>query len=77
MDLEQFITLLGNHDFLFKIILIVTSILYGLFALILSVQIKNLNKIINQIDFSSFFNLVTLIHFLGAIAIIFLSVVFL
>ena len=69
--------LFSDQDFLFKIFLIVVTSLYGLFALILWVQIRSLNKIIDQIDFSPVFNALGFLHLLGALALIFLSVVFL
>lgn len=67
----------SDQDFLFKIILIITTIFYGLFAIILAVQINSLNKIIDQIDFSPFFNTIALVHVVAAIALVFLTVVFL
>lgn len=67
----------SDQDFLFKIILVILVSLYGLFALVLAIQIKNLNKIINQIDFSPVFNLLSLIHVGATIALLFGAVVFL
>jgi len=67
----------SDQDFLFKIIITILISFYGLFSLVLAVQIRNLNKIIDQIDFSSFFNFLSLVHVGATIALLFAAVVFL
>lgn len=77
MDSQVFINFFFNQDFLLKIFLLVLISLYGLFALILSIQIRNLNRIINQINFAPIFSLLATIHFAAAIALLLFTVVFL
>ncbi len=71
------VSFFSDQNLLFKIGLVVLIALYGLFALIVAIQIRNLNKIIDQIDFSPFFNFLYLVHVGATIALLFAAVVFL
>ena len=71
------VSFFSDQDLLFKIGLVVLIALYGLFALIVAIQIRNLNKIIDQIDFSPFFNFLYLVHVGATIALLCAAVVFL
>ncbi|OGH15962.1 MAG: hypothetical protein A3C30_03945 [Candidatus Levybacteria bacterium RIFCSPHIGHO2_02_FULL_40_18] len=72
-----FLKIFSNQDALFRIILIILISIYGLFALILFLQIRNLNRIINQITFSPIFIVFTLVHLLATVALLFFAVLFL
>jgi hypothetical protein len=78
METINFIlNIFSNQDALFRIILVVLIVLYGLFALILFIQIRNLNHILNQTAFSPIFILIALIHLLATFALLFIAVLFL
>ncbi len=72
-----FINIFSNQDALFKIILVVLIALYGFFALILSIQIRNLNRIIDQVTFSKVFIMLSTAHFIVTLALLFFAVLFL
>jgi len=72
-----FLNIFSNQDTLFRIILIILIAIYGLFALILFIQIRNLNRIVNQIAFSPVFIVLALIHLLAILALLFFAVLFL
>lgn len=75
--IDFFINIFSNQDSLFKIILVVLIALYGFFALILAIQIRNLNRIIDQITFSPIFILFSTVHFIATLALLFFAVLFL
>lgn len=78
MDIINFLlNIFSNQDVLFRIILIILIAIYGFFALILFIQIRNLNLIINQITFSAIFILLTAGHLFATLALLFFVVVFL
>ena len=71
MDIIQLIdSLFSNQDIIFRFVLIVLIALYGLFALIVAIQVGNLNKVVNQIGFSPVLNALAVIHFVAAIALL-------
>ncbi len=72
MDLLN--NLISSQDFIFRFALIILISLYGLFALIVAIQIGNLNKIVNQIGFSPFLNTAAVLHFFATIALLVLAV---
>lgn len=72
--LELTSSLFTSQDLIFRLALIVLIALYGLFALIIAIQINNLNKVVNQIGFSSILNLAAVLHFFAAIALLIISV---
>lgn len=75
MEIVDFIfALFSNQDFLFKIALLILIALYGLFALIIYVQIISLNNILNQINFSPIFKALGFIHFALALALLVFAV---
>lgn len=76
-SLDVLVNFFSDQDLLVKIGLVVLIVLYSLFALIVAIQIRNLNKIIDQIDFSPFFNFLSLVHVGATIALLFAAVVFL
>ncbi len=75
--IQFFINLFENQNILLKIVFMILISLYGLFALILVFQIRNLNKIVNQITFSPIFTLAALIHLGITVALLLFTVVFL
>lgn len=75
--IDLIFSLFENQDFLFKIALIILTSFYGLFALIVNIQIFNLNRILNQITFSPVFKILGVAHFIAALALIALTVLFL
>jgi hypothetical protein len=78
MELIQFlIDIFSNQDAIFKVILLILIGIYGLFALILAIQIRNLNRIINQIRFSPIFTILASGHLVAALALLLFSMVFL
>jgi len=75
MDLISiFSDLFASQDLIFRIGLIILIALYGLFALIVAIQINNLNRVVTLIGVSGMLNLFALVHFFGAIALLLLSV---
>ncbi len=72
--IQFFVNLFSNQDFLFKITLTTLLGFYGLFALIVAIQINNLNKVLNQIGFSSIFNILAAIHLITALALLIFAV---
>lgn len=72
-----FLNILANQDSLFRIILIILIALYGLFALILFIQIRNLNRIVNQVTFSPVFIVLAFVHLTITLALLFFTVLFL
>jgi hypothetical protein len=73
--ISQIMNLMANQDVIARFSLIILSALYGLFALILSIQIANLNKVVRQIGFAPIFNFLAYIHLAGALALLLFSVV--
>lgn len=67
-------SLFSSQDLIFRLALIVLVALYGLFALIVAIQISNLNKVVNQIGFSGILNFAAVTHFFAAIALLIISV---
>ena len=66
--------LISSQDFIFRFSLIILISLYGLFALIVAIQIGNLNKVVNQIGFSPFLNAAAVAHFFATIALLVVAV---
>lgn len=66
-----------NQDLLIRFTLLILIAFYGLFALILVIQINNLNRTIKQIAFAPIFNLLAIIHFFAALALLLAAVLFL
>lgn len=70
-DLAQnIITIISNQNFVAKTVLIVTSVLYALYALVLARQIYILNNLVRQVNFSPLFKFVALIHAIIAIGLL-------
>lgn len=74
-NLDVLVNFFSDQNLLLKIGLVVLTVLYSLFALIVAIQIRNLNKIIDQIDFSPFFNFLSLVHVGATIALLFAVVI--
>lgn len=68
------LALFQNQDFLFKIALLILIALYGLFALIVYIQIVSLNNILNQISFSPIFKALGFLHFALTLALLVFAV---
>lgn len=51
-----------DTDLIVRLFLLVTAAMYGLFALVLAFQIRNLNKTIRQATFSSVFTFFSFLH---------------
>lgn len=75
--IDFFLNIFSNQDSLFRIILIILIALYGLFALILFIQIRNLNRIVNQVTFSPVFIVLAFVHLATILALLFFTVLFL
>ena len=75
MDIGAIIAgIFGSQDIILRFALIILIALYGLFALIVAIQINNLNRTINQIGFSSILNMFAIIHLFAALALLILAV---
>ena len=61
---------LFNQDLFISIVLLVLLIIYGFYALVLSIQIKTYNNILTQAGFASFFTLVGYLNVTAAIILI-------
>lgn len=59
---QTIVTILSDQDLISKFILIILISLYTLFAIVIMVQIRVLNRIINQIHFSEIFKFLALLH---------------
>lgn len=78
MDLMTFIQgLFSSQDIIFRFGLLILIALYGLFALILAIQVNNLNRVVNQIGFSSVLNVITFLHLIASLALLGATVLFL
>lgn len=78
MDIASTVSsLLTSQEIIFKIALIILIAIYGLFALIVAIQISNLNRVVNQIGFSSVLNFLAVLHFFASLALLILAVLFL
>ena len=76
-NIDVLISFFSDQNLLFKIGLVVLIAIYSLFALIVAVQIRNLNRIINQINFSPLFTLAAFLHLGITVALLLFAVVFL
>jgi len=61
---------LFSQDLFISIVLLVLLIIYGFYALVLSIQIKTYNNILTQAGFASFFTLVGYLNVAAAIILI-------
>ncbi len=78
MDIAGFInSLFSSQDIIFRFGLMILIALYGLFALIVAVQINNLNRVVNQIGFSGVLNFIALTHLVASLALLGATVLFL
>ncbi|HVZ67520.1 MAG TPA: DUF5657 family protein [Patescibacteria group bacterium] len=75
--INQILSIFSDQDGLFRFALIILISLYTLFALIILIQIRSLNRIINQVKFSPIFFFLAFNHFLAAIALLVFTVLFL
>ena len=70
-------SIIGSQDIIFRFALIILIALYGLFALIVAIQIGNLNRVVHQVGFSGILNFLAVIHFFTALALLAFAVLFL
>ena len=70
-------SIFSSQDFIFRFVLIILLSIYGLFALVIAIQIGNLNKVVNQIGFWLILNVFAIAHFFAAIALLVVAVLFL
>lgn len=78
MEIAQLIMhLFSDQNTIARIALVILIAFYGLFALIVAIQINNLNRVINQIGFAAIFNLLAFLHLSGALALLVFTVLFL
>lgn len=78
MDISSIISsLLSGQDIIARFALVIFIALYGLFALIVAIQIGNLNRVVNQIGASAFLNFLAVLHFGVALALLVIAVLFL
>lgn len=75
MDIATLIAnFFASQDIIVRIGLIILIALYGLFALIVAIQISNLNRVVNQIGFSGILNFLAVVHFFLSIGLLILAV---
>ena len=75
MDLTSIISqLLNSQDVIVRFALVILIALYGLFALIVAIQIGNLNRVVHQIGSSSVLNFFAILHFGATLALLVLAV---
>ncbi|HVT01196.1 MAG TPA: DUF5657 family protein [Patescibacteria group bacterium] len=77
MDINSILAIFSDQNGLAKFALIVLIGFYSLFALIILIQIRNLNRIVNQIKFSPIFTFIAFNHLLAALALLVFAVLFL
>ena len=61
---------LFNQDLFISIVLLVLLIIYGFYALVLSIQIKTYNNILTQAGFATFFTLIGYLNVAASIILI-------
>ena len=61
---------LFNQDLFISIVLLVLLIVYGFYALVLSIQIKTYNNILTQAGFATFFTLIGYLNVAASIILI-------
>lgn len=75
MDIASIISqLLNGQDIIVRFALVVLLALYGLFALILAIQIGNLNRVVHQVGSSGVLNFLAIFHFGAALALLVVAV---
>lgn len=67
-------SIIESQDIIFRFALIILIALYGLFALIVAIQIGNLNRVVHQVGFSAVLNFLAVLHFFAALALLALAV---
>lgn len=67
-DLLNFFT----QDLFISVVLLVLLIIYGFYALVLSIQIKTYNNIVTQVGFATIFTLIGYLNVAFAIGLILL-----
>ena len=67
-------SLFSSQDMLAHFALIILIALYGLFALIVGIQINNLNRSVTQVGFSVILNFLAFFHLVTALALLLLTV---
>jgi len=78
IDYFQFIySILSNYNFLAKIMLLILTPIYGAFALILSVQIRNFDRLIKQESTASILVNLSYLNIAAAVALFVIAVLFL
>lgn len=70
-NIFQFVT---DFDFLANLLLLTFVALYSVFALVLALQIRRLNQTVTQKTFSPIFQIITVVHAIIAILLIFIVV---
>ncbi len=72
MQLPDFFTLITQDTFV-SIVILILLIIYGFYALVLSIQITTYNKIITQEGFAPIFQLIGFLN-VGAVIILILTI---
>ena len=67
-------SLFSGQDVIAHFALIILIAFYGLFALIVAIQINNLNRAVTQVGVSVVLNFLAFIHLLAALALLLLTV---
>lgn len=69
MELSGFLNFF-TQDLFISIVLLVLLIVYGFYALVLSIQIKTYNNILTQAGFATFFTLIGYLNVAASIILI-------
>jgi hypothetical protein len=72
--MNLFTNLISNQDVIFRFAAIILLALYGLFALIVAIQISDLNKLLNQTGSSILITILSVVNVLASIALLFFAV---
>jgi hypothetical protein len=71
----DFLAFIPSQDIIFRLGLLILIALYGLFALILLIQMKNLNRAMTIIGVAPLLNFAALTHLLATLALLIFAVV--
>lgn len=72
--MDVFNNIISNQDIIFRFAAIILIALYGLFALIVAVQISNLNKLLMQQGAGALLTIFSIINLFASIALLFVAV---
>jgi hypothetical protein len=75
MDIVEIISsIFSGQDLIVRFALVILIALYGLYALIVAIQISNLNRVVHQVGSSGVLNFLAILHFGLTLALLVIAV---